>query len=379
MTTLSELVTPALILDRAVLDRNLAAMAVRFEGTGVRLRPHLKTAKSAEVARRATAGQFGGITVSTLAEAKYFAANGFTDITYAVGLVPSKMAALAELIASGVVLTVLTDDAAAARAIADEAASLGVAFNVLIEIDSGAHRAGVVPDSEALIEIGRVLDGGENTSLAGVLTHAGHSYHADGVDGIKAIAEQERTAVVAASARLAEAGLPCPTVSAGSTPTAVHGESFEGLTEFRPGVYVFFDLDQAGIGSCAPEDVAVSVLASVIGHQPAHGRINIDAGSLALSQDSSANEFFEDTGFGWVMDAVARGRIGKLFVESVNQEHGMVSGGDVPFEDLPVGSRVRVLPNHACITAAAYNKYFVIDSKNDPNAVIETWDRTNGW
>lgn len=379
MTRLSDLVTPALILDRAVLDRNIAAMAGRFEGTGVRLRPHLKTSKSAEVARRATAGQFGGITVSTLAEARYFAANGFSDITYAVGLVPSKMAALAELMAAGADITVLTDDLGAARAIADEAARLGATFEVLIEIDSGAHRAGVLPEADAVVEIGRVLDAGPSTALAGVLTHAGHSYHAGGVAGIKAIAEQERLAVVEAAAQLAEAGLPCPTVSAGSTPTAVHGESFEGLTEFRPGVYMFFDLDQAGIGACVPEDVAVSVLASVIGHQRAHGRINIDAGSLALSQDASANEFLDATGFGWVMEAAGSSRIGELFVEGVNQEHGMVTGKAVPFDALPVGSRVRILPNHACITAAAYDKYFVIDSNKDREVIVDTWGRTNGW
>ena len=377
---LSDLATPALILDRARLEANIARMAQRFAGTGVRLRPHLKTAKSAESARLATAGQFGGITVSTMAEARYFARHGFVDITYAVGLVPTKVAALAELVATGIAITALTDNAAAARVIADEAARCGLVLPVLIEIDSGAHRAGVVPDGADFMEIAKVLDGSDGTSVAGVLTHAGHAYHCDGIEGIKRVAEDERRSVLDAAARLAEAGIPCPTVSAGSTPTALHGESVEGLTEFRPGVYMFFDLDQAGIGACTPDQIAVSVLASVIGHQIDHGRINIDAGSLALSQDASANEFFGETGYGWVMDAAGGARIGKLHVEGVNQEHGMVTGpGDVPFGDLPVGAKVRVLPNHACITAAAYDKYFVIDSSDDAEYVVAEWDRVNGW
>jgi len=375
--TLDDLITPALILDRAILACNTERMSARFAGTGVALRPHMKTAKSAEVAALATAGQAGGITVSTLAEARYFAERGFADITYAVGMVPSKLEEAAAIARSLRRLTLLTDDPRAARALADKAAALAVDFPVLIEIDCGAHRGGVDPESDALMEIARVLDKAPRLALEGVLTHAGHAYHGADVAAIKQVAEAERLAVVRAAGRLRAADRPCPTVSAGSTPTAVQAESFEGLTEFRPGVYMFFDLDQFGLGSCAREDIAVSVLTSVIGHQPQHNRLNIDAGSLALSQDLSANEFLPETGYGWVLEPVGTARVADLHVAAVNQEHGMVTGAaPLPFEALPVGARVRVLPNHACITAAAFDRYHVVDGGNEVTAV---WDRVNGW
>lgn len=377
---LEELRTPALILDRAILERNLRSIARRVEGTGTDLRPHLKTGKSATIAQMATAGQSGGITVSTLAEARYFADHGLRDITYAVGMVPSKMAAAAEIRRDGVELTLLTDHPAAAEAIAAKADELSTEFRVLIEVDCGAHRGGVEPGSPELMEIARRINEAKRLSLAGVLTHAGHAYYATSVDAVKRIAESERRAVVDAAKRLTKAGLPCSVVSAGSTPTAVHGESVDGLTEIRPGVYMFFDLDQFGLGSCEVDDIALTVLTSVIGHQPKHNRLNIDAGSLALSEDQSAGAFLPSTGFGWIMDVTGRHRLADLHVAHVNQEHGLVTGsGQLPFDDLPIGTLLRVLPNHACITAAAYDRYHVVDGSTDPGDVVDTWDRVNGW
>lgn len=375
---LSDLPTPALILDRAVLTRNLAAMSARARAAGVVLRPHLKTAKSARIAALATADQPGGITVSTLAEARYFAAHGFRDMTYAVGLTPDKLAEAAALGRQGARLNLLTDDASVAQTVSLQTKEFYDDLNVLIEIDCGAHRGGVPPQSPALLEIAGILDAAPKLTLGGVLTHAGHAYHCDSVARIKAVAEEERRAVVTAAERLRAAGLPCPVVSAGSTPTAIHAESFAGLTEIRPGVYMVFDLDQLGLGSCTVDDIALSVLASVIGQQRAHGRVNIDAGSLALSQDLSAGAFLPDTGYGWVMAADGRTRLGDLHVAAVNQEHGMIAGvaAPPPFDALPVGARVRILPNHACITAAAYDRYHVVDGGDE---IVDIWDRVNGW
>jgi len=371
---LAELPTPALVLDREKLAANTAAMAERARAEGVCLRPHCKTAKSAEVARLATRGHSGGITVSTLAEARYFAAHGFTDMTYAVCAVPAKVDTAAALVRDGVNLTLLTDDAATAARLGARAAELGVRFDVLIEIDSGEHRTGVAADDPALLDIGRAIADSAALSVAGVLTHAGHSYAARSVAEVKRIAEQERLAVVTAARRLRDAGHDCPVVSAGSTPTAVHAESFEGLSEIRPGVYVFFDLAQLGRQSCSFDDLALSVLATVISHRPEHNRLLIDAGGLALSKDVSANELLADTGYGWVCNAAGR-RIGDLHVAAADQEHGFVSGSRVPFDALPIGTRVRVLPNHACMTAAAYDAYAVVEG----DQVMATWDRVNGW
>ena len=375
--TLDDLPTPALILDRAVLRRNLKRMSERLRQAGVALRPHLKTAKSVQVGRMAVEGHDGRITVSTLAEARYFAAGGFKDILYGVGIIPAKLAAIAELRRQGVNLRVVTDNLSVARSIA-EAAKGGETFSVFIEIDSGGGRAGLpFPGLPGLLDIARVLDGAPGIELAGVMTHAGHSYHQSTPDGIAAVAEQERLAIVNAAEKIRAVGIPCLIVSGGSTPTATWSRDFTGITEMRPGVYVFNDLDQALIGSCGPEDLALSVLASVIGHYPHRNQMLVDAGALALSKDISAQEFQPKVGYGTIADAPSK----DMAVIECSQEHGFVASADpMPYGNMPIGTRVRILPNHACITAAAYDKYYVIDSDLDGGkSIVDVYDRINGW
>src|SRR5947199_5025087 len=166
---LGELQTPCLVLDRGKLAHNIAAMAEAVARHGVALRPHMKTAKSAEVARLAVAGQRGGITVSTLAEAAYFAASGFRDILYAVGITAAKLDRAAALRREGVDLTLVTDDAETAAAIAAHARASGVAHRVLVEVDCGEHRGGMAAESEALLAVGSAL----GPLCAGIMTHAG--------------------------------------------------------------------------------------------------------------------------------------------------------------------------------------------------------------
>lgn len=375
--TIDDLPTPALILDRAVLRRNLKRMSQRLHEAGVALRPHLKTAKSVTIGRMAVEGHDGRITVSTLAEARYFAEGGFKDILYGVGVVPSKLAAVTGLRRQGVNLRVVTDNLAVARSIADEARN-GDTFSVFVEIDSGGGRAGLpYPELPGLLDIARVLHEAPNVELAGVMTHAGHSYHESTPEGIARVAEQERQAIVGAAEKLRAAGIPCPIVSGGSTPTAVHSRSFDGITEMRPGVYVFNDLDQEFIGSCGTDDLALSVLASVIGHYPHRNQLLIDAGALALSKDISAQEFQPKVGYGTIAGAPVQ----DMAVIACSQEHGFVGADSpLPYGSLPVGSRVRIWPNHACITAAAYDRYYVVDSEVDSGrSVVDIYDRINGW
>ena len=195
---LADLKTPALVLDRAIVARNAAAMTARIRRHGVGLRPHMKTAKSIDVARLALDGESGGITVSTLKEADYFLGHGLRDITYAVAIVPSMLDEVATLERAGAELTILTDDTGltddmgVARAIAERGRELAHRFHVLIEIDTGDHRTGVTPDSDELHAIAQVLHDAEGTDLRGVLTHAGRSYHCRGVDEIRAVVEEER-------------------------------------------------------------------------------------------------------------------------------------------------------------------------------------------
>jgi len=375
---LNELDTPALVLDRNRLEANLTRMSRRARDLGIDLRPHLKTAKSAAVARCVTAPHSGAITVSTLCEAEYFAAEGFTDLLYGVGIAPGKLARVAALQSDAVAVTVVTDQVAVAQAIGARAAALGARFAVVIEIDTGDGRAGVAPDSEALLEIGRALHAAPGVTLRGVMTHAGHSYGCRSVAEVVAVAEEERAGAVRAAERLRAARLPCPVVSVGSTPTAVHARSLAGVTEIRPGVYMFNDVFQAEIGSCGFEDIALSVLTTVTGHHRERGEIVIDAGGLALSKDRSTASGPHDVGYGLVRDLANGESLPELQVVRVSQEHGIVAapGGDLPFDALPPGTRLRVLPNHACMTAAAYTHYNVVAGGD---TVIARWDRVNGW
>ena len=379
---LADLDTPSLILDRTRLRANIARMSARAHALGVDLRPHMKTAKSAEVARLATAGHSGGITVSTLKEAEYFAAQGFRDITYAVGMVPAKLERAAAIARGGVRLSVVTDNLAVARALGPRAAELELALEVMIEIDTGDGRAGIAPESEALLAIGRALEEAPGTSLRGVLTHLGKSYACQDTAEIVALAELERAGVVRAAERLRAVGLACPVVSVGSTPTATHARDLTGVTEMRPGVFMFQDVMQAEIGSCAMTDIAVSVLATVTGQHPARGEIVIDAGGLALSKDRGTAAAPRDIGYGLVLDALCGRDLPEMAVTQVSQEHGIVralDGGALPFERLAPGTRVRVLPNHACFTAATYEGYAVVDGEAAPDERIATWTRVNGW
>ncbi len=374
----TDLETPALLLDRHRLNANLARMHDKASAHGVALRPHMKTAKSADIARLATVGQPGGITVSTLKEAAYFIAHGFADITYAVGIAVGKLDRVAALQQDGARVTVLTDNVDVARGIAARAEATGARFDVLIEVDTGDHRAGVAPDSSTLMEIAAILDRAAGIDLRGVLTHAGHSYDCRSIEDLAAVAEAERAGAVLAAERLRAAGMACPVVSVGSTPTAVHARDLSGVSEIRPGVYMFNDVFQASIGACTLADVAVSVLATVTGHHPERGEILIDAGGLALSKDRSTAAGPHDVGYGWVIgpDGTA---LPELQVVRVSQEHGVVAAapgaGALPLAALPPGTHIRVLPNHACMTAAAYDCYHVVEG----GEVVATWPRINGW
>lgn len=369
MTTLADLPTPCLVLDRSRLMRNIAAMNHAVARTGAALRPHLKTAKSAQVARLATAGQAGGITVSTLAEAEYFAARGFRDILYAVGIVPAKLDRAAALRAQGVELLLVTDDADTASAIAAHPAGL----RALVEVDCGEHRAGMPVESDTLRAVGAAL----GPSCAGVMTHAGHSYGCPTAEAAADLAEHERAVAVRAAERLRAIGIGVAIVSVGSTPTALHARHLTGVTETRPGVYMFQDLFQTQIGSGTRDDIAVTVLASVTGRRPAEGRIVVDAGGLALSKDRSTAAAPRDYGFGLVLDMAGRPLAEEAVVERANQEHGVIgapSGLDTT--RFPVGTRLRIAPNHVCMMAAMYDRYHVVDGDD---RVVDVWDRVNGW
>jgi D-serine deaminase-like pyridoxal phosphate-dependent protein len=378
IATLDTIGTPALVLDLAKVDRNIARLTRHLADLGVGFRPHVKTAKSIDVARRLFREGLGPITVSTLAEAEYFADAGFTDISYAVGLAPEKIARTRALVARGVHLSVLIDSTEQALALAGAAQDGGEMPAVLIEIDCDGHRGGLLPDNPALVEIAEILRRG-TVELRGVLTHAGESYSCRAGIGLAEAAEAERAAAVAAAELLRRNGHAAPVVSVGSTPTAHFARRLDAVTEVRAGVFVFFDLVMHGIGVCAIEDIALSVLATVIGHRPDKGWILIDAGWMALSRDRGTQRHPVDQGYGLVCD-IDGTPWRDLIVDDASQEHGIIkvrpgSGSALP--DLPIGAHVRILPNHACATGAQHEVYHVVESGS--RAVTATWPRLRGW
>jgi len=369
---LTDIETPALVVDRARLVRNIERMRARLAVLGVPLRPHVKTAKSVDVVRLAVEGQPGGITVSTLREAEHFLDHGFTDILYAVGIVPSKLSHVAALQRRGADVTIILDSVEMAEAATRGAEALGTIFPVLIEVDTDGGRAGVAANDPSLVEIGRILDAAPGTELRGVMTHAGLSYNCRSPEALRGHAEQERSRAVAAAEALRGAGLPAPIVSVGSTPGALFAERLDGITEVRAGVYMFMDLVMADLGVCPEEEIALSVLATIIGHRRDLGYLLVDAGGLALSKDSGPAR--DRPSYGSLWDSA--GRPLGLAIASTNQEHGLVPAGEEDFGRLPIGTQVRIAPNHACMTAAAHERYHVVEGGTE---VLAVWERCNGW
>ncbi len=382
--TLATLPTPCLVLDRPRLLRNIARMAERCEQLGVPLRPHLKTPKCVEVARLLLARQARGVTVSTLAEAEFFAAaaqaedDGLRDQLYAVPLAADKIPRIAALIRRGVRLTAVAHDADAIAAYAERAAAEAIVLPLLIDVDVDHHRSGIDAADPGFLAMARAIHAAPSLRLAGIMVYAGASYDAPDHGAIAALAERIRAGGVAARDLLRREGLPCDVVSYGSSPGTQFARSLEGITESRAGVYPFQDLFQAGIGACTVDDIALTVLTQVTGRQPAHNRVFIDAGGLALSKDRSTAGHGFDAGYGLIADLDGR-LIPDLFVQSASQEIASIgtrSGAPLDMARLAVGMRLRILPNHSCFTAAAHAHYHVVDGTQQ---VAALWRRVNGW
>jgi D-serine deaminase-like pyridoxal phosphate-dependent protein len=374
--TIADLPTPTLLLDLDRFEANCARALARAADLSVTFRPHLKTMKSVDAARVALGAERGPITVSTLREAEYFHRHGFSDIFYAVCVTPDKLARAAALIRAGAALSLLVDSAEAVDAMAAAAVREGVTFDAWIEIDSGEHRTGLLPGDPALVALGQRIDATTGMRLKGVATHAGHSYAFSTPPELRAVAEAERAAAVAAAEALRSAGIPCAHVSVGSTPTFFHAEHLTGVTEARAGVYMAGDLVQAGIGAQALDDIAVSVLATVVSHRRSPAQLVLDAGGLALSKDRGGAPTDPHAGYGRLVDADGGDTLGLPLVAGVYQEHGLVPVADPAlFDRLPIGARVRVLPNHACMTAAMYDAFTLVRGTE----VVGVWPRVNGW
>lgn len=376
---LDDLATPALVLDRAIMERNIARFEALSRRLGVPLRPHGKTPKSAPIFRRLVRNGAVGLTTSTLAETEAAIDAGVADVFYAVPLDYRKVRQAAGLLRGRTALSFLTDTLDGARLCAEAATREDVVLPFWVEIDVDHYRTGISADSEDFRALARFLASHPNTRLRGLMSYGGASYGASAPDAAAALAEAHRAALTAAAGRLGADGIDALEISFGSGPAILHARDMTGVTELRAGIHVFQDLFQAGIGACRIEDIAVSVLASVIGARRDLNRLVIDAGGLALSKDRSTAGHSFDAGFGLVCDARSGKPIDDLYVVAVSQELGLMttrSGSPAPFDRLPIGSQVRILPNHADMTAAAYQGYTVVDGDD---RIIDYWARANHW
>ncbi|AIA70870.1 conserved hypothetical protein [Pectobacterium atrosepticum SCRI1043] len=374
---LNALETPFLLIDEFRFQRNIDRLYQRTKNLGSQVRPHLKTLRSIEAGRYLLKDSASPATVSTLAEAEAFAGAGYTNLLYAVGIAPHKLPRIANLIHKGVNLHILLDSVEQARAVTDYALANNVTFSVFIEIDCDGHRGGIPPESDALLELAQQIDG-NGATLTGLLAHAGESYACRTDEAIRAAARAECAAINIAGRRVRALGIACPVLSVGATPTAHFAEDLTGITEVRAGVFTTFDLVMKNVGVCSLDDIALSVVSTVIGHNREKGWVFIDAGWMALSRDRGTASQAKDYGYGLVCD-LHGSPYHDLCVTVTNQEHGIIalptdSGFSV--DNFPVGTRLRILPNHACATAAMHQHYQVLKSHRHEQ---ETWQRITGW
>ncbi len=337
MRTIHDLETPVVLVDLDVLERNITRMAERARACGVRLRPHAKTHKVVEVGRRQIAAGATGLSLAKPSEAEVFAEAGFDDIFIAYPVVGAdkarRLLALAGRLRR---LAVGVDSVEGASTLASAFREARRSLDVMLKVDTGLHRVGVLP--ERALETARRLADLPGLRLRGIFTHAGHGYGEPTPDGVVRVARHEGRTMAAVAEELRGAGIAIEEVSVGSTPTAREAMAQAGVTECRPGNYVYHDGSQVALGTCAPEDCAMTVLATVVS-VPAPDRAVVDAGSKTLSTDPlrpNAN------GYGQVV-----GRHSRL--QRMSEEHGVmvVEGGD----SFRVGERVRILPNHACVVS----------------------------
>lgn len=366
--------TPSLVVDLERMKRNAESVAARAKELNVKLRPHVKTHRCAEIAKIQTADTFGGIMVSTLAEAHFFAGHGYSDITYGVPVERGKFAEAIALAKQIERFAVITDDLETVGGLNERAKADGAKIDVFLKVDVGTHRCGVEPETAEAFEIPERIAGSSNLNFAGILAHAGHSYGSKTPAELRAVAREERNKMRELAAELRNRGLAVPCVSIGSTPTMSAADDLAGVTEFRCGNYIFFDAFQATLGSCAFDDCALTVLAAVVHRDAARQKIVTDAGAVALSKDRGPVELDSGCGYGRVYDL--DGNDLNLRIGSLSQEHGEIFVDDAAtFNRLKVGDRVRVLANHSCLTALQHSHYHILDD----GKIVDRWAINRGW
>ena len=377
MENLNELFTPCLIIDKSKLSNNIERLCCIINKTKTKFRPHLKTAKCKEITKIFIRNFGSRAMVSTVEEIEQLKDCGIDDFLSSVAIVPSKLKRIASCLSDNCKVTVSVDHISMARELVNFCKTTGSKISAVIELDFDGHRSGVRPNAkQQIIEIGKCLS--DAGLFRGIMSHAGASYSLSNDEDLIKCAKDEAEQTLQAVNILKYVSIDCELVTIGSTPTALADYHNNEINELRAGVFVFFDLVQAGVGVCEIEDIALSVLTSVISVNKEIDAIIVDAGWMALSSDRGTSSQKIDFGYGQVCYEDGK-IIEDVIVSGVQQEHGIIQvrkGSKAKLPEIKPGEMLRILPNHACATAAAHDRYYV---DNDKSSEIEVWHRFNGW
>ncbi|HTK28554.1 MAG TPA: alanine racemase [Vicinamibacterales bacterium] len=359
--TLSSLPTPQVVIDRRRLDANIARVQAMASAGGIRLRPHAKTHKSPAVAKRQIEAGAVGICCAKLGEAEVFAEAGIGNIRLPYPVHFSNAARLVRLLDQAAI-SIIVDRLDVARGWSDAMTRAGRTLDVLVKVDVGFHRCGIDP-ADAPVEFVKAIAGLPGLRLRGLLSHAGHGYHAASEADLQAIAHDEAATLASIQAAAKTAGIALEELSVGATPTLRYSAKEHGLTELRPGNYVYFDRTQVALGAAALDDCALTVLSTVVSKHP--GRIILDAGSKTLTNDQ-ARGIAQAPGFGAVLSPDGRTTDPSLLIERLSEEHATVRvEGETRLEP---GDRVRIVPNHSCVVSNLVDCVRLVDG----DEIVET-------
>ncbi len=345
--------TPYIEIDSFRLDRNIKRMQAIADDAGVSLRPHIKTHKSIEIARRQIEAGATGLTASKASEAEVFVQAGIKDVLMAYPVIRAETITplLTAARAKDARVSFIAADMAGVKALNEAAIATRMRLPIFMKVDVGLGRIGVKPDSALALEVAQEIAVADGLQLAGLLSHAGHSYGASSREAIETIAIVEGNDLVALRHRLEAAGFAGLRISTGSTPTALGAPISSAAHEVRPGNYVFLDLTALRLNVAVADDLALSVVATVIAANDVHAIV--DAGSKMLSSDHGPHGT-GGGGYGCAISADADGRSSVFSVARLSEEHGFL-----PLEGrtLAVGSRVRIFPNHSCAVVALSDRF----------------------
>ncbi len=351
--------TPTVVVDRKRLASNITVMQSLADRHGLVLRPHIKTHKSIRIARMQIEAGAVGVTASKPEEAMVFMAAGIRSVTVAYPLLdPRKVNVLSGAAATrGIDLQLIVDSREGLAALSAGLNDSGKAPGVFIKIDVGLHRCGLKEEDPLIEDLARCIVNHPGLRFSGLISHAGHAYGAVDADHIASIAEAERLLLLRVKDRLTERGIPVPGLSVGSTPTVLAARRFDGITEIRPGNYVFLDRTPMRMGLATVDSVALTVVATVVSKNVDYSIV--DAGSKTLTSDMGAHGSGGSGGFGIGQSIDRFGDPNGWFtVNRLSEEHGWISRSAC---DLPLGSRVRIIPNHACPVANLAGTYRMVD------------------